>query len=44
VEVSAYFSGNFGICLHKMCLFYERGDLIFARHGIVMASTAQQDA
>jgi hypothetical protein len=44
VEASTYFSGNFGIYLQKMCLFSERGDLIFARHGTVVASKAQRDA
>ena len=44
VGASMYFSGNFGIYLQKMCLFSERGDLIFARHGTVLASKAKRDA
>ena len=35
---------TFGIYLQKMCLFSERGDLIFARHGTVLASKAKREA
>ena len=34
---------TFGIYLQKMCLFSERGDLIFARHGTVLASKAKRE-
>jgi hypothetical protein len=37
-------ASTFGIYLQKVCLFSERGDLIFARHGTVLASKAKRDA
>jgi hypothetical protein len=37
-------AATFGIYLQKICLFPERGDLIFARHGTVLASKAKRDA
>lgn len=41
---STYFIGNLPHLSSKMCLFPELGDLIFARHGTVLASKAKHDA
>jgi hypothetical protein len=37
-------AATFCIYLQEMCLFSERGDLILARHGTVLASKAKRDA